>query len=113
MVKIKFDRFLLPDTTVTVGWLIDEVKTRYEKLYDDGDEIIGLKSFEDNPTLDYYLTQLDNTCDKLHNLRLTVFYFNPKFANSPMLKSKVGKEDFEFLRVIGHGGYSHVVLARK
>ena len=34
-------------------------------------------------------------------------------SHSKQYQRKVGKDDFQYLKVIGCGGYSHVCLARK
>lgn len=60
-----------PDADLTVGWLLSEVNRRYDERFEQavGDNkdqqfskklIVGLKTVELMPALDYYLTHLDN-----------------------------------------------------
>ena len=76
--------------------------------------IVGLKSIDPVPALDYYLTQLDNSLTPIKNNTILRAHFSKKKNGfGRKAKASVSKEDFEFLRVIGRGGYSKVVLARK
>jgi len=60
-----------PDADLTVGWLLSEVTRRYDERYETAvgenkDEmyskklIVGLKTVDLLPALDYYLTHFDN-----------------------------------------------------
>lgn len=117
-----------PDADLTIGWLLSEVTRRYDKHFDAnvGDNkdniytkklIIGLKTIEALPALDYYLTFLDNCLRPLKNgTTLAVHYAKLKEGDDlekSIFRKPVGKEDFHFLKVIGCGGYANVVLARK
>lgn len=118
-----------PDADLTVGWLLSEITRRYDQRFEDTvgkDEdnrfskklIVGLKTMELLPALDYYLTHLDNWLRPIrHNTLLAVHYAKINEENSPQKSfrrgSEVCKEDFQFLKVIGCGGYANVVLARK
>lgn len=77
--------------------------------------IVGLKSANLTPALDYYLTQLGNSLSPIkHNTLLKVHFSKKKSKNlSSSVHGNISKEDFEYLKVIGRGGYSKVVLARK
>jgi serine/threonine protein kinase len=73
--------------------------------------INGLKSMEGILSLDYYLTDLDNSLTKIKaSTMLTVHYATQKDIS---LEEKVGRNSFQYLKVIGCGGYSNVVMARK
>lgn len=126
------------DPLLTVGWLLSEVNRKYDELLDTHQSadywyrkrlIVGLKTYEFNPTLDYYLTQLDNPISPImHNTVLRVHFskigsigksiphsfktLSPKKA-SRNIRATITKHDFEYICVIGKGGYSKVVLARK
>lgn len=61
--------------------------------------------------MDYYLTQLDNSLLPVKQTTLlSVHYSNIKDSRT---SEKVSKNSFQYLKVIGCGGYSNVVLARK
>lgn len=107
---------------ITVGWLLSEVNRRYDQLHkkrileesSGGAEnklIIGLKTVEAIPAIDYYLTHLEYSMSTVkESTLLKVHYCNAKESTST---EKVGKDSFQYLKVIGCGGYSNVVLARK
>jgi hypothetical protein len=107
---------------LTVGWLLSEVNRRYDQIYEqklaagNSDNlkkklVIGLKTAEAIPALDYYLTQLENSLSPIkESTLLAVHYANTKDDH---LTEKVSKHSFQYLKVIGCGGYSNVVLARK
>lgn len=62
-------------------------------------------------TLDYYLWHLENSLAPIkESTTLTVHFSN---VNSNTKKDKINKNSFQYLKVIGCGGYSNVVLARK
>ena len=70
------------------------------------------------PAMDYYLTHLDNCLRPIkHNTLLAVHYSkineNDSISTFYDQQKVVSKEDFQFLKVIGWGGYATVVLARK
>ncbi|CAI2364187.1 unnamed protein product [Moneuplotes crassus] len=84
--------------------------------------IIGLKVAGEgyNLPIDFYLTQFDLPLSRLPDyLELNAQYSclnrdHRKFLSELLQeKHKVSIEDFEFLHVIGKGGYSKVVAARK
>lgn len=117
-----------PDADLTVGWLLSEVTRRYDKHFeanvgDNKDQvyskklIVGLKTVELLPALDYYLTFLDNCLRPIKNGTLLAVHYSKlkeEDKDNPGEKhSKVGKDDFQYLKVIGCGGYANVVLARK
>ncbi|CAI2386894.1 unnamed protein product [Moneuplotes crassus] len=115
-----------PDADLTVGWLLSEVTRRYDQHFEAeiGENnlykkklLIGLKTIEGLPALDYYLNFLDNCLRPLKNgTTLAVHYSKLRegddFENNGY-RNPIGKEDFHFLKVIGCGGYANVVLARK
>lgn len=84
--------------------------------------IVGLKSKTDEfkIAIDYYLTQHDMPLVNLpNNLDLEVHFSNIGKNHEEFLKSiqsdscHVSSDDFEYLNVIGRGGYSKVIWARK
>jgi hypothetical protein len=84
--------------------------------------IVGLKSRNGQGMIpvDYYLTQHDLPLNRLPNeLELMPYFMSISKKQKEFLKSiltetcKVSEKDFEFLKVIGRGGYSKVVCARK
>jgi hypothetical protein len=107
---------------LTVGWLLSEVTRRYGQLYkkkileDSGEEsdkklIIGLRTVEATPALDYYLTHLEYSMSTVkESTLLTIHFSNAKESTST---EKINKDSFQYLKVIGCGGYSNVVLGRK
>ena len=118
----------IPDADLTVGWLLSEVNRRYDERFekavgDNKDQmfskklIVGFKTVELLPALDYYLTHLDNCLRPVKSgTVLAVHYSKMQEGDHTQPRKygrKVGKDDFQYLRVIGCGGYSHVVLARK
>lgn len=117
-----------PDADLTVGWLLSEVTRRYDKHFEanmtkEKEEIyskkliVGLKTVELLPALDYYLTFLDNCLRPIKsNTLLAVHYAKMNEENQlkpKKYKKPVGKDDFQYLKVLGCGGYANVVLARK
>ena len=110
----------LPQEDLKVKWLFEEVRGIYDTLYETGKlgnepkkEIACLKTLEGLPSMDYYLTNLDNSLHPIkENTLLSVHY--TKESNSPNhSKGEISKNSFQYLKVIGSGGYSNVVLARK
>ena len=80
--------------------------------------IVGLKTMELLPALDYYLTHLGNWLRPIkHKTLLAAHYskLNEDESSSSVLRRSRGvcKDDFQFLKVLGWGGYANVVLARK
>jgi len=67
------------------------------------------------PALDYYLTQLGNTLEPVEDNTTLEVHFSKKKSKKlgDYGRANVSKEDFEYLKVIGKGGYSKVTLARK
>lgn len=107
---------------MTVGWLLSEVTRRYDQLYDKNPDlfkaqnkekrqIVGIKTVESIHALDYYLTGLDNSLSPVKTSTLLTVHYSTKKDN--FLKEQIGKDSFHYLKVIGCGGYSNVVLARK
>ena len=91
IVKIIVDKGIIenieiPDNELTVGWLLSEITRKYDKYYDDSDNIsklglnpkkliVGLKSVLFMPSLDLYLTELDNLLSPIkNNTTLTVHF---------------------------------------
>jgi serine/threonine protein kinase len=117
-----------PDADLTVGWLLSEVTRQYDKHFDAnvGDNkdlvfskklIVGLKTTELMPALDYYLTFLDNWLRPIKSGTLLAVHYS-KLRDGEDLTDKsfrkpIWKDDFHFLKVLGWGGYANVVLARK
>jgi serine/threonine protein kinase len=109
----------LPESDLTVGWLLSEVTRRYEEqvessesIKNDGKVIIGLRSVETIPTLDYYLTHLENSLSQVGDKLLVAHFAEINKDYDDEKDTKLTKKDFQFLKVIGCGGYSNVVLAR-
>lgn len=112
----------VPSVHSTVGWLLKEVLKLYDHLYAAGklgdipeQRIVGLKSTDSISSLDYYLTKPRNSLYPVKESTILVVLYarsseNPREAED---KPKVTKDSFTFLKVIGSGGYSNVVLARK
>lgn len=90
--------------------LIDSEETSFNKGIKPK-HIIGLKTVEGIMTLDYYLWQLENSLAPLKEDTLLTVHFSDIAHDSKT--EKIGKDSFQFLKVIGCGGYSKVVLARK
>lgn len=82
----------LPESDLTVGWLLSEVISRYLKGQEESEEqaqtIIGLKTVEHIPALDYYLTQLENSLSQIRD-KMLVAHFSDKdnaWSNLPQAK---------------------------
>ncbi|CAI2360876.1 unnamed protein product [Moneuplotes crassus] len=112
----------IPDPDLTVGWLLSEVSRRYQHYArENGTKraeekvVVALKSAEFYPTLDTYLESLDNVIAPIkHNTTFDVHFAKLSDHQQNFIKmASVGPEDFEYLKVIGQGSYSHVVIARK
>ena len=103
-------RFKETDADLTVGWLLSEVTRRYDRLFNKGIHwdkemfkskkiINGLKTMEGILSLDYYLTDLDNSLARIKaSTMLTVHYVSQKDIAT---EEKVGKNSFQYLKVIG------------
>lgn len=105
-----------------MGWLLSEVTRRYNELFEThkfGDKpkqhVVGFKTIESIPAIDYYLTHLENPLHPIKDNTLLAVHF-AKISESSAEdeeSGKIGKNSFHYLKVIGCGGYSNVVLARK
>jgi serine/threonine protein kinase len=73
--------------------------------------IIGLKTVEGIAAMDYYLTLFDNSLTPIKGSTLLTVHFAS--IHDHRNEEIVSKRSFQFLKVIGSGGYSNVVLARK
>lgn len=130
-VKVFIDKGIIEtipinNSDLTVGWLLSEVTRRYDTLYENPElvkekqlgpkqVIVGLKSVMFYPTLDFYLMQLDNLLSPIKSQTELVVHFAKikPTKESVLQRSKVGPEDFKFLKIIGRGSYSYVTVARK
>ena len=105
-----------PESDLTIGWLLSEVTRRFDEVkcqLGDGMDsklIVALKTIESIPALDYYLTHLENPITPINEKTLLAAYFSNKEVWSD---EKIGKNSFHYIKMIGCGGYSNVVLARK
>mmetsp|Transcript_33091 Transcript_33091/g.32475 ORF Transcript_33091/g.32475 Transcript_33091/m.32475 type:complete len:126 (+) Transcript_33091:305-682(+) len=64
--------------------------------------------------MDYYLTFPNNSLNPIkETTSLTVHFTKLDDDESPKVNQRVNKQSFDYLKVIGSGGYSNVVLARK
>lgn len=125
--KVMFDKthiesFLCEESDLTVGWLLSEATRKYDQLREEGEikgpkkHVVGIKSVQSILGLDYYLTQLENSLSPIKEKTLLAVHYAQIQDNCSQEESKgaqVTKNDFRFLNVIGCGGYSNVVLARK
>lgn len=130
-VKVFIDKGIIEtipinNSDLTVGWLLSEITRRYDSIYENPDlvkekqlgpkqVIVGLKSVMFYPTLDFYLMQLDNLLSPIKSQTELVVHFAKikPTKESVLQRSKVGPEDFKFLKIIGRGSYSYVTVARK
>jgi hypothetical protein len=74
--------------------------------------IIGFSNTSGFILIDYILTLKNVKLDFLHNM---IIIFNPIYADVHFLKSKTSKQslkNFDFLRLIGSGGFSKVFLGK-
>ena len=124
--KVMFNKNLIETFTwtepdLTVGWLLSETTRKYDELLENGlieeprRHIVWLKSVESITALDYYLTRLENSLTPIKQTTLLAVHY-AEIHESIVEESKqniLSKHDFQFLKVIGCGGYSNVVLARK
>ena len=105
-----------PESDLTIGWLLSEVTRRFDELKNELDDsmndklIVALKTIESIPALDYYLTHLENPITPIDEKTLLAAYFSTKEAWSD---ENINKNSFHYIKMIGWGGYSNVVLARK
>ena len=104
-----------PESDLTIGWLLSEVKRKFDEIKheiscDDEDKlIVALRTIESIPALDYYLTHLENPITPIDGKTLLAVHFSRKDSKS----DEITKDSFQYLKIIGCGGYSNVVLARK
>lgn len=83
--KTHIEDIILPESDLTVGWLLSEVTRRYTKKCINSDGyaqsnkvIVSLKTVESIPAMDYYLTQLDNSLSQVCDKLLTVHFAEHK-----------------------------------
>ncbi|TNV87556.1 hypothetical protein FGO68_gene11686 [Halteria grandinella] len=117
---------------LTCGWLLSEVTRRYIealtriKIQGSGQiqkytrkMIVALKTTDQRESLDYWLTQYDRTLEVLQDGDFLIAHFaklretRGPSIDAHNLAAPICKEDFEQIKVIGRGGFSRVVLARK
>lgn len=108
---------------LTVGWLLSEITRRYQDLWEKHPSdtrlnqiVVGFKTIESIHALDYYLTHLDNSLAPIKESTLLAVHYwkvDESLVGIEDKPQRIWKEDFHFLKVIGCGGYSNVVLARK
>ena len=116
--KGRIEKINIPEPDLTVGWLLSEVTRRYDSYFEEkydknGKErkakkvIVGLKCALFYPTLDKYLSELDNPLAPIkHKTTFTVHY--AKMSNeegSIIHPHQIGPQDFKFIKVIGKGSY--------
>ena len=78
--------------------------------------IVALKTTDQRESLDYWLTQYDRTLDVLQDGDFLIAHFAKIRDRKVGLTSQsevICRDDFEQIKVIGRGGFSRVVLARK
>ena len=106
---------VLPDSDLTVGWLLSEVTRRYDTHFDktvgNNDEhlyskklIVGFKTVGLIPALDYYLTHLDNSLAPIKDKTVLAVHYSKMKEDDHLhgdYKRRIGKEDFQYLKVIG------------
>lgn len=111
-----------PDDDMTIGWLLSVATRLYESLYEKGQFkekakqlVVGLKTVESIPAIDYYLTHLENSLEPIKDNTLLAVHYAKLSEEDKVTpgKTEVNKNSFQYLKVIGCGGYSNVVLARK
>lgn len=76
---------------------------------------MGFKTIQSVPAIDFYLTHLENPLFPIKEGTLLLVHYakvSEEQVHNPV-PTKVDKNSFHYLKVIGCGGYSKVVLARK
>ena len=71
---------------------------------------MALKTYEENESIDHWLTMYDRPLYPIQDGEVLVTHF-AKIA--PNKKKQISVGDFEMIKVIGRGGFSRVVLCRK
>ena len=120
--KTRTEIIKLPQGNPPVEWLLQKIRHIYDDLYEYGKlgkgpkhKIVGLKTLEGIPSMDYYLTNVKNSLHPVKEKFLLTVHYSKMSENSSeiQVKEKVNKHSFLYIKVIGSGGYSNVVLARK
>lgn len=110
--KIEFDIpiTVLQEETLTCGWLLSEASRRYGILKTNGKrkKIVALKSTDQAEGLDMYLLDAKNSLKPLPDGLFLIAHLKKLSGDTD-----VSINSFEQLKVIGRGGFSRVVLARK
>lgn len=93
----------VPDDTLTCGWLLSEVI----RLYEGPHIIVALRTRSNTEILDYWLTMYERT---LHPLRESEIL--DAVLASPV-PAQVSPAHFQPIKLVGKGGFSKVIQARK
>jgi len=71
---------------------------------------VALKTYEENESLDHWLTMYDQNLHPLQDGDVLETYFAKICPNK---KKVIAVQDFDLIKVIGRGGFSRVILCRK
>lgn len=94
------------DDTLTCGWLLSEVLRRYKA------SIIALTTRRNIEILDYWLTRMDRSLQPLADGEILEPVF-PCTSYAAEVSEDMSKSHFEPIKLIGRGGFSRVIEARK
>ena len=72
--------------------------------------IVALKTYEQNESIDHWLTMYDRNLSTLQDGEVLIAHFA---KITPKSNSHISVRDFEMIKVIGRGGFSRVLLCRK
>lgn len=97
---------LVPDDTLTCGWLLSEVIRRASE------SVVALRTRTNTEILDYWLTRWERTLQPLSNGEELVAVFARKDYAEPV-PPDICISHFEPIKTIGKGGFSRVIEVRK
>ena len=101
-------RLNIADSFQCIGWLLSEVR----RLYDGPGDIVALRSENQDEVMDVILTMLARPCLSLRDGDvLEAVQSGPPYASLPC--DDLSPSHFHFVKVIGKGGTSTVLEARK
>lgn len=72
--------------------------------------IVALKTYDQNENIDHWLTMYDRNLAPIQDGEVLITVFAKIAANK---RKSITSGDFELVKVIGRGGFSRVLLARK
>ena len=108
---------VIEEKELTVGWLLSEALRKMKEYYDsknsvfpNEDEILFLASKDKNCNLDYWMTFMNRSISLLKDGQILVPFLSDFSFKDNETKDKIDLNYFHFVKIIGIGGFSTVIL---